>query len=124
MKDVDKLIIWFIPLFILEYLGLAIASMLTSYALESPRNDEQILHLILRTFDITAVQLTAYLTVIKPWINGFTHLLIGLWLFYISSKHGHKKFRWLFFGMLAGLLGVIIYFCAYFYDVQSSKTQK
>ena len=107
MKDVDKLIIWFIPLFILEYLGLAIASILTSYALESPKNDEQILHLILNTFDITAVQLTAYLTAIKPWINGFTHLLIGIWLFCISSKHGNKKFRWLFFGMLTGLLGVL-----------------
>lgn len=91
-KDVEKLIYWYIPIYIFVWI---FSIFFTSY---------------LKTFHTPAPDLIAYVLFPAGWIMKYLdNIVIAIWIYSTTKKTNQKYILWSLFGLVAHLFAVVIY---------------
>jgi uncharacterized BrkB/YihY/UPF0761 family membrane protein len=112
MKKIEKFLIWFVPLFCLEYIIQGTSSALVMKFISSPERDIGILF---------SDKWFYFYTAIKPFLSFATKILVSTWLYLEAKPHTTKPFHWAFFGAVVGVLAIAIFYLVQIYDEQKMQ---
>ena len=120
LKDFEKLLIWFIPLFLIEYVITSGASWFfvetVKVAGSKPSKVADFYHFT--GFDPSTS--VAWLSAIHPWLALATKILVAIWLFISAKKVGSKSILWAVFGGAVGVNAIAIYYLILIYEQQQN----
>jgi len=117
MKDIEKFLIWFVPLFFLEYIFQGTASVFIAEAFSGYLNDN--------TDNLFSDSLLYFFMAIKPFLSFATKLLVSVWLYHQAKAYTIKPFHWAFFGVVSGVVAIAIFYLVRIYDFnQPSLNEK
>ncbi len=108
MQEIEKFLIWFVPLFVLEYLVQGTTSVFLMEAVTDQMKDNP--------ESWSSGSLVYFFTAIKPLLSFATKLLVGIWLYYEAKKFTPKPFYWAFFGAVSGVIVIAIFYLVRIYD--------
>ncbi|NOQ79573.1 MAG: hypothetical protein GQ546_09255 [Gammaproteobacteria bacterium] len=118
MKDLEKLLLWFIPLFILEYIvNISLSWLLTESAGAIIDNKSQLAQLF-KENNIDIQKVIIILSAIKPLLAFATKIAVAIWLFLFAKKHDSKPFLWAFFGAVTGVVSIAIFYAVLIFEKQ------
>ncbi len=121
MKDLEKLLLWFIPLFILEYIvNTSLSWLLTEYTGAFIDNKSQ----LFKENNIDLQKVIIILSAIKPLLAFATKIAVAIWLFLVAKKHGAKPFLWAFFGAVTGVVSIAIFYAVLIFEKQELSEKK
>ncbi len=90
-KEIEKLIYWYIPVYIIGYF---VASVLAVYYKAIPNSEST---------------LVAIGLIVTYFANHLPNFVIAIWLYNIAKQTNQKYILWTLFGLVAHLFAVVIF---------------
>ena len=122
-QDVEKLLLWFIPIFIISAVVQLYIQQYPASVMGMPEGTTTILASEMSWLEkrFTKGQLISYAHYLSVACNVSINILIAAWLFLTSPKYGFNKWLFLFFGLFAKYWALITFFCILFYENTANK---
>jgi hypothetical protein len=101
-KEIETLMLWYIPAIII---AVSIDLVLSAYIKESS--------------DTSSIVVWSYMG-FNLLINHLHHIVIAIWLYVIAKKMNQRHILWSLFGLVAHLFAVVTYLVLYVYEQKVS----
>jgi len=120
LKDFEKLLYWFIPLFLIEYFFTSGASWFLAEIAKDMAGTQSKVSAFLKQSGITPMVAMAYLSAIKSWLYLATKIAVGVWLFFAARKFNSNSFIWAIFGGVTGVLAIAVFYLVLIYEREAT----
>jgi ABC-type methionine transport system permease subunit len=104
-KEIEKLLYWYIPIFIISSV---LSSTIATYV---------------KSFNGEPIALTSVVIMLSMFIGFLDNIVVGVWLYFIAKKYNQKYILWSLFGFVANIFGAVLFIALYIYE-ESNKTQR
>jgi len=102
-KEIEKLLYWYIPMFIISNIA---ASIIGTF---------------IKSFNGEPIALTSLLVILSIFIGHLGNIVVGIWLYFIAKKYNQNYILWSLFGFVANIFGAVLFIALYIYE-ESNKT--
>lgn len=121
MKDIEKLIKWFIPIYVIHFFVEYSLGYMLSNSLGAHVKPNKLVDAIIEYSGLGLGDLVGWLTTIIPIFERLDNAVIAVWLYFLARKNGDRRMLWAAFGIISGLFSVVIYYVIKIYYKQKAE---
>ena len=121
MKDIENLIKWFFPFYIIHAIVEYLLGYMLSNSLGAHGKKSEVVGSVIEQIGISAGEFVGWLTFIIPIFERFENVVVAVWLYFVVRKNGDNSFLWAIFGIVSGLMAIVIYYIVKIYLQQKQR---
>lgn len=105
-KEIEKLLYWYIPMFIISS---TVSSSIITYV---------------KSFNGEPIELTSVVIILSIFIKHLGNIVVGIWLYFIAKKYKQKYILWSLFGFVANIFGAVLFIALYIYEKSNNTLER